>query len=478
MSPDQPGYGQVVPSGPGRRRVRRSQNAVPSTSSTDGQPNWTVVTPSGTRDPAYSPAHPMQPDYSSPYPQTERPYYQMNIQHTMDRNSHASLPSPAVRSMSRYAPYPTISHSMDSPGNFNNHASRRSADAFQLGIPSLSIHSPTLASRPPPSFQDSYRGGSYVEHRDIVLPPIQQPLSNISLRGSAGDGSICAASSYALPPISAMEDLRGVHAHDTAAVLKRLREDNDGSSSEPGPLNSSEEQQWARRRALSTPTFKSVFHAPFAPSLSDIDLFYFGSTRHPFHGPVSTWSHPSPSLTGPPPSDMPPSSSSLYPQHRQQHGRDHSNSSRSTHRTSLSRLSAPESQSDWGYREDGNSTCEPSPVSPATPHSPLSFSTSVKGSNGTSYSSLQGPGTMPVLVGVREAHMDANTMHVQQHALHRSTSPLDPYAYTVADAQIGDGFSMKHRPDSGSYRNSIHGESEPSDSGSSTTSTHLPRRHW
>ncbi|KAF8343275.1 hypothetical protein F5887DRAFT_887098, partial [Amanita rubescens] len=38
---------------------------------------------------------------------------------------------------------------------------------------------------------------------------------------------------YALPPISALEDLRGVHAQDSAAVLRRLTADDDFSPHGP-----------------------------------------------------------------------------------------------------------------------------------------------------------------------------------------------------------------------------------------------------
>ncbi|KAM6489489.1 hypothetical protein JOM56_015046, partial [Amanita muscaria] len=47
---------------------------------------------------------------------------------------------------------------------------------------------------------------------------------------------------YALPPISALEDLRGVNAQDSAAVLRRLTADDEAttydlpSASRPVPI--------------------------------------------------------------------------------------------------------------------------------------------------------------------------------------------------------------------------------------------------
>src|ERR1700721_878100 len=50
LSPDQPGYGQVVANGGTRRRMRRNNTAAPSKSSL-AQANWTVVTPSSGPNP-------------------------------------------------------------------------------------------------------------------------------------------------------------------------------------------------------------------------------------------------------------------------------------------------------------------------------------------------------------------------------------------------------------------------------------------
>ncbi|EGN99334.1 hypothetical protein SERLA73DRAFT_137641 [Serpula lacrymans var. lacrymans S7.3] len=88
------------------------------------------------------------------------------------------------------------------------------------------------------------RGPEYDPHgrsttEKIMLPPIQ-PLAQPRNGGQ---------NSYALPPISALEDLRGISSHDSAAVLRRLKMDDDVKV-EDG--ESTDEQQWARQRSLSS----------------------------------------------------------------------------------------------------------------------------------------------------------------------------------------------------------------------------------
>ncbi|KAF7375641.1 Transcriptional repressor XBP1 [Mycena sanguinolenta] len=131
----------------------------------------------------------------------------------------------------------------------------------------------------------------------IQLPALQQPVKSD------------ARSVYALPPISALEDLRGVDTQDSAAVLRRLQSDDDDSYSETDQLD---ERQWSSRRSLSAPAANksSPVVLPMRRSLGQIPL----------------------------------------PVHRVEHPK--------------LRVSVPSDNS-----RDGNSTCEPSPISPATPHS-------------------------------------------------------------------------------------------------------------
>ncbi|KAJ7651416.1 transcription regulator HTH, apses-type DNA-binding domain-containing protein, partial [Roridomyces roridus] len=185
LSPDQPGYGQVVASA-GRRRARRSH---------------------------IQPLVPAQETHSnaSIFQQARHPSF-----------GHGALPplSDPPRERHRYAPYPISpvsdiqQHMMPPP--------RRSSASSLLDLPGL------RAALPPPSPRMPSP-----PRLPIHLPAIQTHLS----RGASSD------SVYALPPISALEDLRGVDTHDAAAVLRRLNSDDDDDDVHRRPA----------RRALSVP---------------------------------------------------------------------------------------------------------------------------------------------------------------------------------------------------------------------------------
>lgn len=215
LSPDQPGYGQVVPTGQGRRRTRRSatQSTVMQMPQMPRPPgNW----PAGENSPAsHSPVSPLHPvslrqnDYpmGSPYP------------------SHMQAPASSEIHMS---PMQSTSESMHSPryGDSYSHppSSYRTLSAPSRTGLSLDIRSLSMRER---SSEPSLKV-------DIKLPPIHSSHSS-----DPGD------SPYALPPISAMEDVRG---SDSAAVLRRLRMDDDHY---PRAGRSDNDQAWARRHSLS-----------------------------------------------------------------------------------------------------------------------------------------------------------------------------------------------------------------------------------
>lgn len=121
--------------------------------------------------------------------------------------------------------------------------SSASRPPLHLTLPSIrnnsSALSPTevspLISNTRPSGSILSRSRSLGQVDKITLPPIRSPggpLSASASRGFSPDNLI----PYALPPISALEDLRGVHAQDSAAVLRRLIADDDFSPY--GPVQS------------------------------------------------------------------------------------------------------------------------------------------------------------------------------------------------------------------------------------------------
>lgn len=131
--------------------------------------------------------------------------------------SHRHIDSPDYHNPTRYAPYNSPSSPID----------RKPAATGRGGGLSLEIP-PHVLNRSPSS----------APKENISLPPIKQP----------DDGDRDSGSPYALPPISALEDLRGVDTQDSAAVLRRLRLDDDYPTPSSIP---SQDQLWARRHSVS-----------------------------------------------------------------------------------------------------------------------------------------------------------------------------------------------------------------------------------
>jgi len=268
LSPDQPGYGQVVASA-GRRRARRHPQAplMPMITTHDNRPlNGQQVS-----------LH--QPSLFAPAPPNHlASQYSSNI-YSMDQHSSMERFGQARPPQHRYSPYPAPASAMPPPRKL----SASSRGSLSLDIPALSLHDGPRTTPSPirPAEQ-------------IQLPAIQQPD---------------AQPIYALPPISALEDLRGVDTQDSAAVLRRLRSDDDSYSES----SQSDEQQRPNRRSLSAPATKKPIPATLPlqrRSLGQIPL------------PVGRVEYPKLRVS------LPPDSS-----------------------------------------HDGYSTCDPSPISPATPRS-------------------------------------------------------------------------------------------------------------
>lgn len=210
LSPDQPGYGQVV-AGHNRRRARRGTQ-TPAYSSTVEPVKWNVVKDTNSDD-SRSDSRRVLPVYS-PYLSLQEQRCDFN----MDVDTFPpTLSCPSARRQSRgppprYSPYPPPSTPSSRPSH-------------QL-VPLDSLKS-SRNSRP-------------IEH--FVLPPIRTDRHALSKHLSP--------SPYALPPISALEDLRGIDVNDSAAVLRRLRSDDDSDEAS----HSETDQQWDRRRSPSSPT--------------------------------------------------------------------------------------------------------------------------------------------------------------------------------------------------------------------------------
>ncbi|KAF8992368.1 hypothetical protein BDQ17DRAFT_1369616 [Cyathus striatus] len=239
LSPDQPGYGQVVASGNGRRRARRTTQSalMKGAPATDAQ-SWTVVTPgSHTRTSHPHPLpHQHQHQHSPPHYSQFPPPSAYNPPHPHAHQSNGSVPpdSPSLHGSHshehmqshRYSPY--MGHTKSPKGSLS------------LDIPPRSSHGLGHSSRP---------GGE-----SITLPPLR----------TAGDKS-ASDSPYALPPISALEDLRGVNTSDSAAVLRRLKlDDNDFAMESERQPSSSSSAQYPSHDSSSSSRRHSLNAHPYA----------------------------------------------------------------------------------------------------------------------------------------------------------------------------------------------------------------------
>jgi hypothetical protein len=226
LSPDQPGYGQVVSNPSGRRRSRRSNQVVAPAPpvSRDSQSSWSIPA-AGPSAHTSSSAHYLPSGQPASLPSI---MYRdaSSYSHSQPTNPPLHLSSSASPIMrersvrSRYSPYPASSFLS------SRKPSVATSDSVSLDIPSISLHDP----------ESDGRNGKFPGDQ-IVLPPIQPlaPPRHIS------------SPSYALPPISALEDLRGISTHDSAAVLKRLKMDDEYAADARHDV-----AQWPRQRSAST----------------------------------------------------------------------------------------------------------------------------------------------------------------------------------------------------------------------------------
>ncbi|KAF8885480.1 transcription regulator HTH, apses-type DNA-binding domain-containing protein [Infundibulicybe gibba] len=244
LSPDQPGYGQVVASGPGRRRARR--NTQPVLTPAHGpreHTHWTVVTPASALGPPGSPSSsPNLHHYSSVTLRAPDQYSNHNYSVPGNRSEGYS---PTGKPDSQSPPFP-LSRDRGSQVRYSPYSghsappARRPPSSQKMSLPPLEMPPPPHRNFPHHS-QHTQGASPDSQAEGIVLPPIQPPA-----RRNTTD------SPYALPPISALEDLRGIHTHDSAAVLRRLAADD-----KPQGATAAEPRHWPRRySSASSHSFK------------------------------------------------------------------------------------------------------------------------------------------------------------------------------------------------------------------------------
>ncbi|TFK34529.1 hypothetical protein BDQ12DRAFT_362935 [Crucibulum laeve] len=254
LSPDQPGYGQVVASGNGRRRARRNTQATATVQGVrDTHTNWTVVTPTAGSSTAHHDAsrHPYAFAAPRSAPDFIHPPSYSPIHHHHHHYPHS--PSSAMMSPGSSKLSPIQSH-MDTPHRYSPYSAHASISHKPATKGALSLDIPSTR----------LQGSSRSRNEQIMLPPIRPTSSDRT-----------SDSPYALPPISAMEDLRGIDTHDSAAVLRRLKLDDDYPKSE----HRTEERGWSRRHSVTVQSYagggdasryQPYHHSPScSPSVND-----------------------------------------------------------------------------------------------------------------------------------------------------------------------------------------------------------------
>ncbi|KAI0294873.1 transcription regulator HTH, apses-type DNA-binding domain-containing protein [Multifurca ochricompacta] len=239
LSPDQPGYGQVIANGGGRRRTRRSNHVqssgILSAGSSGPQTGWTIISgPSYPHEisqasPQFS-HQPTSPFTPSVWPaQQQQPQQQQQQQQQQQHQKIQSMPSPTdtlsidggVDRLSliherghcpRYSPYP-------GPSAPNN-------------PPFSSVSSPVVGTSrnsfsDPPGFTAAAAARRVpIQDERIKLPPLQSPTSTARASGQVP---------ISLPPISSLA-APSSQPNDSRAVLKRLRASDAADALNPLPL--------------------------------------------------------------------------------------------------------------------------------------------------------------------------------------------------------------------------------------------------
>ncbi|KAA1467271.1 hypothetical protein DENSPDRAFT_233993 [Dentipellis sp. KUC8613] len=247
LSPDQPGYGQVVNNGNGRRRARRNTTAqtpalMPGEASSITQGSWTIMS-AGPSQPHNFMHHSgfahMNPSSFPPTSYTAVPLhrpptgYRQNVDASLSSISASPTEGGVDRGSqqsqrSRFSPYPGPPSSASYAGSLVS--SKGSPVSIAYKAPSDPFITP-----------ENDRRASETER--VTLPPIQLPYQ------ARGPGQ----PQVSLPPISTFADCQAP-SHDSRDVLKRLQADDDRDRDDFRPPT--EEQLWRRRRSISAPPYE------------------------------------------------------------------------------------------------------------------------------------------------------------------------------------------------------------------------------
>lgn len=318
LSPEQPGYGQVIANGGGRRRARRNnhfQSTGPFSTGTPGlQAGWTVIS-----GPSYPHEIAQLPSQFSHKPVS--PFIQPGWP-----SQHQSIPSPTpplADTLSIDGGVGRLSLTRERSHNFRFSPYPSPSQPNKASVASLNVSSPVGTSTSDASGLGGSRRTPIQEER-VKLAPLHPPPST----SASGQGSI------SLPPISSW--VATPQSSDSRAVLQRLQA-SDGAD-EANPVLFSEDQLSYQQRA-SVPSNVQRFDSEPSRLVKANTTRTGAETQH--------WtSERSRAQDGPPPLQT-------------LSNRRKSDSSSAVSSTSASFLSST---------HDGVSPSDPSPVPPLTPH--------------------------------------------------------------------------------------------------------------
>lgn len=204
LSPDQPGYGQVVSPGSGRRKNRRTY-APPAAA--EPQQDWTIISPTTA-----------QPHAANHLSNVSGPSSVYQPRRLLTHAQEYSLPQSNESSVQLHMPYPTQQPTMTSvpPTSYGPGPSRASQPSpSPTARPRYSPYqSPLHISASAVVSPSSRASATFDDGHNIRLAPIREVGDSRSERRN---------STVSLPPISTLDGFRQGPCDDSATVLRRLQ---------------------------------------------------------------------------------------------------------------------------------------------------------------------------------------------------------------------------------------------------------------
>ncbi|KAI0926339.1 hypothetical protein AcW1_008543 [Taiwanofungus camphoratus] len=280
LSPDQPGYGQIVKPGTGKRRSRRN---TLHDMSTDPRHDWTVISPA--LPPTSSSTNQLQTNSTLVTSRGSTHQFSYATPGSGDRQlQHEEVGSPVILH-TPYVDQPYLSPPSSTTSSSYNYAASR-VSPLDTGNSRYSPYppSPLSSTVSRPATRQGRRDSQSSQSESIKLPSIHPPNRAYDKRSSE---------TVTLPPISAMDAPREGRLDDSIAILKRLRSDDEDNTT--GAHLSNVDSSSHRRRDIPTTAYKlsdASFPSARLPSVRSSSTTSSGSTLSPSLSPPTRDSTP------------------------------------------------------------------------------------------------------------------------------------------------------------------------------------------